>query len=144
MLLSLNDSGVIHMVPSMVNEIYIIRFAVCAKHATDDDMRMAFRVIQEHADVVLAEHLAQRGGRQSSSTDSLDLVMKQSSSEHDTAVAEETVNPEALPETAVGPTSFPAMKARVRMTWSTSFAKKSLLSGQYDHHHHTSPSCDVR
>ena len=102
------------MVPSMVNEIYIIRFAVCAKHATDNDMRVAFHTIQEHADVVLAEHYAQRAGRQSSSTDSLDLLPKApTTTEFDTPVAEETVNPEAIPDAPTGPTIYPPTKARV-------------------------------
>ncbi|CAF1083787.1 unnamed protein product, partial [Didymodactylos carnosus] len=77
LLLSLNDSGKIHMVPSMVNDIYIIRFAVCSKDATDDDMRVAFDIIQSHANDVIQEYKAMRGGRLSStSSDSLDLLSK--------------------------------------------------------------------
>ncbi|CAF0936975.1 unnamed protein product [Adineta ricciae] len=79
LLLSLNDSGQIHMVPSMVNDLYIIRFAVCAKHATDDDMHVAFHVIQEHADNVITEYRVQRAGRQSASADSLEAALKQAS-----------------------------------------------------------------
>jgi hypothetical protein len=104
------------MVPSMVNDLYIIRFAVCAKHATDDDMHVAFRLIQEHADTVLAEYRAQRGGRQSISVDSLETAIKRHSIvnlEQDKAIAEETVHPEALPEREVAPTIYPATKARV-------------------------------
>jgi hypothetical protein len=104
------------MVPSMVNDLYIIRFAVCAKHATDDDMHVAFHIIQEHADGVVAEYLAQRGGRRSSSADSLEADIKQASAtylEQDTAVSEETVNPEALAETPVGPTIYPTTRVRV-------------------------------
>lgn len=109
------------MVPSMVNDIYIIRFAVCAKYANDDDMNKAFRIIQEHADNVLAEYRAQRSGRQSSSNDSLDLASKQTANvsntnnnvEQDTAVTEETINPEILPETPVAPIIYPATKGRV-------------------------------
>jgi hypothetical protein len=91
------------MVPSMVNDLYIIRFAVCAKHATDDDMHVAFHIIQKHADGVIAEYRAQRGGRRSSSNDSLDLAAKQTTTvnnvEHETVVSEEKVNLEALAET---------------------------------------------
>ena len=104
------------MVPSMVNDLYIIRFAVCAKHATDDDMHVAFHIIQEHADGVIAEYRAQRGGRQSSSVDSLETAIKQASVtnlEQDTAVSEETVDPEALPETPVAPTIYPITRVRV-------------------------------
>lgn len=98
----------------MVNDIYIIRFAVCAKHAHDEDMNIAFRIIQEHADLVLTEYQAQRNGRQSSSNDSLDLSSKPPANvEPDTAVAEETVHPEVLPEQAVGPTVYPPTKVRV-------------------------------
>jgi hypothetical protein len=104
------------MVPSMVNDLYIIRFAVCAKHATDDDMHAAFYIIQEHSDSVLAEHRAQRAGPQSSSVDSLESAIRQASITNlnqDTAVSEETANPEALPEVQVGPTIYPITKVRV-------------------------------
>ncbi len=100
----------------MVNDLYIIRFAICAKHATDDDMHVAFRAIQEHADSVLAEYRAQRAGRQSVSVDSLETAIKRASIvnlEQDTPIAEETVHPEALPETQVAPTIYPQTKARV-------------------------------
>ena len=104
------------MVPSMVNEYYIIRFAVCAKHATDDDMHVAFRTIQKHADIVLAEYRAQRSGQQSASADSLESPVKRASVTslvQDIAVAEETVDPEALPETQVAPTIYPGPRIRV-------------------------------
>ena len=100
----------------MVTDLYIIRFAVCAKHATDDDMHVAVRIIREHAERVIAEHRAQRNGRQSSSTDSLELVTKEIplvDLEEDTAVSEETADPEALPETPVGPNMYPKIKTRV-------------------------------
>ncbi len=99
----------------MVNELYIIRFAICAKHATDDDMHVAFRIIQEHAGSVLAEYRAQRG-RQSISADSLETVMKRASIvnlEQDVPIAKETVAPESLPETQVPPTIYPATRTRV-------------------------------
>jgi hypothetical protein len=104
------------MVPSMVNDLYIIRFAVCAKHATDDDMHVAFHIIQEHADSILTEYHAQRSGRQSISADSLELAIKRASItnlEKDTAVSEETANPTALPETQVAPKIYPITKVRV-------------------------------
>jgi hypothetical protein len=115
------------MVPSMVNEVYIVRFAVCAKHATDDDMHVAFHIIQDHADDVLAEYHAQRGGRQSSSNDSLELPMKQASASdlgHDVDVSEETVHPEALPETPVGPTIYPINRVRVK---KLNFKEKMII-----------------
>ncbi|CAF0733549.1 unnamed protein product [Rotaria sordida] len=115
LLLSLNDSGLIHMVPSMVNDLYIIRFAICAKHATDDDMHVAFHVIQEHADSVIAEYRAQRSRRQSSSADSLESSVKQASTtniEQDTVVSQETMKPEQLPETPIVSKIYPKTKIR--------------------------------
>lgn len=104
------------MVPSMVNDLYIIRFAVCARHATDDDMHVAFRIIQGKSGSVLAEYRSQRAGRQSVSAESLEPASKRASTTNltqDTAVADETVHPEALPETPVAPTMYPTTKARV-------------------------------
>ena len=117
LLLSLNDSGHIHMVPSMVNEIYIIRLAVCAKYANDDDMHMAFNIIQEHADIVLAEYSAQRNGRHSSSNDSLELISKQlgTNGEHETIIPENSgIGAEKVSETVDTSTNYSATKARVR------------------------------
>ena len=79
-------------------------------------MHVAVRIIREHADRVIAEHRAHRNGRQSSSTDSLELVTKEISLldlEEDTVVSEETVDPETLPETPAGPHVYPKVKARV-------------------------------
>jgi hypothetical protein len=104
------------MVPSMVNDLYIIRFAVCAKHATDDDMHVAFHIIQEYADSIIDEHRAQRSRRQSSSVDSLEAATKPMSTtnlEQDTAELEEKVNPEVVPEKPIAPTIYPITKVRV-------------------------------
>lgn len=79
-------------------------------------MHVAVRIIREHADRVIVEHRAQRNGRQSSSTDSLELVTKEMpvvDLEEDTAVSEETFDPEALAETPVGPHMYPKIKTRV-------------------------------
>lgn len=119
LLLALNESGLIHMVPSMVNDLYIIRFAVCAKHATDEDMQKAFRIIQEHADTVIAEYRAQRSGRQSLSNDSLELSNKQVSTTNlteDTSASVEEINPQVQCETAtnVVKSYSPINKIRVK------------------------------
>lgn len=102
------------MVPSMVNDIYIIRFAVCAKYATEDDMTTAFEIIKNHADSILTEHRAQRSSaRQSASNDSLDLAMKTNSNELEINSPEETVNEKEIPETTIPPRNFPSTKVRV-------------------------------
>ena len=44
----------IHMVPALINDDYVIRFAVCAQHAVDDDVVFAWNVISEMATDVLA------------------------------------------------------------------------------------------
>ena len=96
------------MVPSMVNDLYIIRFAVCAKYATDNDMHIAFCLIQEHADIVIAEYYAQRSGQQSSSIDSLETNSKQTAN---TNLQQETENEEIVLETS---TIYPKTKVRVK------------------------------
>ena len=42
------------MVPALINDDYVIRFAVCAQHAVDDDVAFAWNVISEMATDVLA------------------------------------------------------------------------------------------
>ncbi len=49
MLSSINASGKLHMVPASLNEQYVIRFCVCAQHATDADIDHAFDVISQFA-----------------------------------------------------------------------------------------------
>lgn len=39
----------------MVNDMFVIRFAVCAQDATEYDMHIAFQIIQTHADGILFE-----------------------------------------------------------------------------------------
>jgi len=55
-LLCLNDSGQIHVIPSMVNDIFIIRFAICAPNASEYDMHIAFQIIQTSADGIIFEY----------------------------------------------------------------------------------------
>ncbi|CAF3589912.1 unnamed protein product [Rotaria sp. Silwood1] len=55
LLSSLNDSGQIHVVPSMLNEVFIIRIVVCAKDALEYDMHIAFQIIQTCADGIMIE-----------------------------------------------------------------------------------------
>merc|ERR1719232_498205 len=50
---SINESGRLHMVPTYMKGEYVIRFAVCAEKATEDDMDAAWKIIQEFADTVL-------------------------------------------------------------------------------------------
>ena len=47
-------SSKLHMVPALINEDYIIRFAVCAQNANDDDVYYAWNVISEMASDVIA------------------------------------------------------------------------------------------
>jgi len=54
LLRAINMSGKIHMVPALINDDYVIRFAICAQHAVDDDVIFAWNVISEMATHVLA------------------------------------------------------------------------------------------
>jgi len=47
-------SGKVYMVPAIVNDDYVIRFAVCAPNAKDDDIDYAWQVISETAKDVIA------------------------------------------------------------------------------------------
>lgn len=49
LLRAINMSGKLHMVPSIINEDYVIRFAVCAPTAVEDDVVHAWNVISETA-----------------------------------------------------------------------------------------------
>ncbi|XP_072387466.1 aromatic-L-amino-acid decarboxylase-like isoform X1 [Diabrotica undecimpunctata] len=49
LLANINDSGKLHMIPSMVKDKYIIRFCVVAEHATEADIDYAWRIIQEYS-----------------------------------------------------------------------------------------------
>ena len=52
----MNDSGQVHVIPSMVNDLFLIRFAVCSKDASEDDMHIAFQIIQTHTDGILFDY----------------------------------------------------------------------------------------
>lgn len=53
LLASINGSGKLHMIPSLVKGRYIIRFCVIAEHANEADIDHAWEVIQEHAHEIL-------------------------------------------------------------------------------------------
>ncbi|XP_034248097.1 aromatic-L-amino-acid decarboxylase-like [Thrips palmi] len=55
LLAALNESGKLHMIPSMVRGRYVIRFCVVAEHATEADIEHAWEVISEHATDLLDE-----------------------------------------------------------------------------------------
>lgn len=49
LLATINASGKLHMIPSIVKGKYIIRFCVVSEHATESDIVYAWNVIVEHA-----------------------------------------------------------------------------------------------
>ncbi|XP_059179396.1 aromatic-L-amino-acid decarboxylase-like isoform X2 [Physella acuta] len=55
LLKTINDSGKLHMVPALLNEHYIIRFALCTEYACDDDITYAWHVITSTVDELLHE-----------------------------------------------------------------------------------------
>ncbi|XP_076067659.1 aromatic-L-amino-acid decarboxylase-like isoform X2 [Oratosquilla oratoria] len=54
MLTSINASGKLHMVPASLNDKYVIRFCVCAESATEDDIDLAWEIIEQFASDMLA------------------------------------------------------------------------------------------
>ncbi|RNA14764.1 tyrosine decarboxylase-like, partial [Brachionus plicatilis] len=55
LLFVLNDSGKIHMVPSMLDEKYVIRFCVNAENSTEQDMDAAWDLIKSYADQIIRQ-----------------------------------------------------------------------------------------
>ncbi|CAH1099325.1 unnamed protein product [Psylliodes chrysocephalus] len=53
LLSNINASGKLHMVPSNVNDKYVIRFCVCAANAEEEDIDYAWEVIKEFAEELL-------------------------------------------------------------------------------------------
>ncbi|KAK2141739.1 hypothetical protein LSH36_1050g00033 [Paralvinella palmiformis] len=53
LLRAINMSGKLHMVPALINDQYVIRFAICAQNACEDDILFAWNVIGEMAVDVL-------------------------------------------------------------------------------------------
>ena len=49
LLRAINISGKLHMVPALVNDRYVIRFAVCAQDASEEDIIFAWNVVSEMA-----------------------------------------------------------------------------------------------
>lgn len=56
LLFALNDSGKIHMVPSMLEEKYVIRFCVNAENSTEQDMSAAWELIKSYANQIIRQH----------------------------------------------------------------------------------------
>ena len=46
------------MVPALINENYVIRFAVCAQNANEDDVEYAWRIISKEACALLTARLS--------------------------------------------------------------------------------------
>ncbi|KAL3315542.1 hypothetical protein Ciccas_005822 [Cichlidogyrus casuarinus] len=50
---TINESRELHVVPAVVNDLYIIRFAVCREDASDDDIHHAWKIIRHFADLII-------------------------------------------------------------------------------------------
>merc|ERR1712198_175965 len=53
----INNSGRLHMVPTYMKDEYVIRMAVCAENATEDDMQAAWDITREMADLLLEDSI---------------------------------------------------------------------------------------
>ncbi|KAL1463194.1 hypothetical protein WDU94_014971 [Cyamophila willieti] len=53
----INASGRLHMVPASVNDKYVIRFCVTAQNANENDIDIAWKIIQEFASTIVAESI---------------------------------------------------------------------------------------
>ena len=73
------------MVPALVNEHYIIRFAICAQNAVDEDIHYAWACITQTADELLASRERENSARE------LKRIASAGTSEEDESVEEEEV-----------------------------------------------------
>ncbi|XP_013404119.1 LOW QUALITY PROTEIN: aromatic-L-amino-acid decarboxylase-like [Lingula anatina] len=94
LLRNINHSGKLHMVPAKIHEKYVIRFAVCAQHAIDDDIEHAWHVITDFANDILENCDGNKGqeeteNEENESDDNGDLIG--SSSEDDEVFYEHPV-----------------------------------------------------
>ncbi|CAH2000499.1 unnamed protein product [Acanthoscelides obtectus] len=64
LLLNINESGRLHMVPAQVNEKYIIRFSVNDVNAKEADIDIAWQIIKEYAEDVLAQNIEKERARE--------------------------------------------------------------------------------
>lgn len=55
LLATINASGKLHMIPSMVKDKYVIRFCVTAEDAKPEDIEYAWKTISEHASKLLGK-----------------------------------------------------------------------------------------
>lgn len=51
----INGRGKIHLVPSKVDDVYFLRFAVCSRFTEESDIQSSWEEIKTSADEVLAE-----------------------------------------------------------------------------------------
>ncbi|XP_052760569.1 aromatic-L-amino-acid decarboxylase-like [Mya arenaria] len=54
LLKKINSSHQLHMVPALVNENFVIRFAICAENADEKDISFAWKVITEAAECLMS------------------------------------------------------------------------------------------
>jgi aromatic-L-amino-acid decarboxylase len=55
LLKKINDNGKIYMVPAKINDIFFIRFAVCASSTEKEHIEFAWNEITRTVDVLLSE-----------------------------------------------------------------------------------------
>lgn len=60
LLATINASGKLHMIPSMLKNKYIIRFCIVAENAVQEDVEYAWNVIKEYASELLAKRSAKK------------------------------------------------------------------------------------
>lgn len=49
LLKTINSRGKIYVVPTVLNDVYVIRFVVCSRFSTLDDIKFAWKEIQDAA-----------------------------------------------------------------------------------------------
>ena len=56
MLKMIKDDGKIYMVPGIVNDIYYVRFAICAEATEEHHVDYAWNIIKKFTDIILSSN----------------------------------------------------------------------------------------
>nr|CAI5822197.1 unnamed protein product [Callosobruchus analis] len=73
LLLNINESGRLHMVPAQINEKYIIRFCVTDVNAKEADIDFAWQIIKEYAEEVISQNVEKERALVSTSDNNITL-----------------------------------------------------------------------
>ncbi|OWF56166.1 aromatic-L-amino-acid decarboxylase-like [Mizuhopecten yessoensis] len=79
----INESGQLHMVPALINKNYVIRFALCAENANENDIEFAWKAISAIASTLLARPSVEKSVSEYRTSESDEEERSEETSEED-------------------------------------------------------------